>query len=254
MVAGPVRPTPAPLASVSQQQIGFCRSSDGVRLAYAAHGTGPPLIVVSCWLSHLQYDWESPVWRHFLEDLGEFTTLVRYDERGFGLSDWDVADFSLDARLADLESIVESLGIDRFALMGMSGGAPVSMAYAVAHPERVTRLILYGAALPRADPDTPESRADLETWLGMLRMSWARPDPVFRRVFTSIFIPDATEEQMRWFDALQRMSTSTENAIESRKARAAVDIVDEVPRIRVPTVVLQPIGDQTVGFDSGVEL
>jgi pimeloyl-ACP methyl ester carboxylesterase/DNA-binding CsgD family transcriptional regulator len=239
---------------VSQQQIGFCRSSDGVRLAYAVHGTGPPLIVVSCWLSHLQYDWESPVWRHFLEDLGEFTTLVRYDERGFGLSDWDVADFSLGARLADLESIVESLGIDRFALMGMSGGAPVAMEYAVAHPERVTRLILYGAALPRADPDTPESRADLETWLGMLRMGWARPDPVFRRVFTSIFIPDATEEQMRWFDALQRMSTSTENAIESRKARAAVDIVDEVPRIRVPTVVLQPIGDQTVGFDSGVEL
>jgi pimeloyl-ACP methyl ester carboxylesterase/DNA-binding CsgD family transcriptional regulator len=252
MVAGTVREGPAGVTSTGGQEIGFCRSTDGARLAYAVHGAGPPLIVVACWLSHLQYDWESPVWRHFLEDLGEFATVVRYDERGFGLSDWDVSDFSLGARLGDLESVVESLGLDRFALMGMSGGGPVAMAYALAHPDRVTRLILYGANMPRPIPEA--KRPDLETWIGMLRMGWARPDPVFRRVFTTLFIPDASEEQMRWFDHLQRMSTSTENAIASRRARAAVDIVDELPKIHVPSIVLQAVGDQAVPFDAGVEL
>ena len=103
-----------------------------MRLAYAVHGTGPPLVVVSCWLSHLQYDWQSPVWRHFLEDLGRIATVVRYDERGFGLSDWNVDDFSLEARLGDLEAVVEATGLERFALLGMSGGSSVAMAYAIA--------------------------------------------------------------------------------------------------------------------------
>ena len=117
---------------------------DGVRLAYAIHGSGPPLVVASCWLSHLQYDWQSPVWRHFLDQLGALATVIRYDERGFGMSDWTVDDFSLEARLADLEAVVAAAGLERFALLGMSGGSAVAMAYAIAHPERVSRLILYG--------------------------------------------------------------------------------------------------------------
>ncbi len=236
------------------QEIRFCRSRDGIRLAYAVHGSGPPVVVVSCWLSHLQHDWESPVWRHFLDDLGSISTLIRYDERGFGLSDWTVTDFSLDARLADLDAIVESLGIERFALLGMSGGAPVAMAYALAHPDRVTRMVLYGTPSGRPWPSTDEGRAEDEAFRGMIKVGWARPDARFRRVFTSIFIPDATEEQMRWFDALQRMSTSTENALLSRSGRQAVDIHDQLPRIRVPTLVLQARGDDATGFEQGREV
>ena len=138
---------PAVGATGADQQIRFTRGRDGVRLAYAVHGSGPPLIVVSCWLSHLQHDWRSPVWRHFLEDLGAIATLVRYDERGFGMSDWNVGDFSLEARFGDLEALVAALGFNRFALLGVSGGSTVAMAYAARHPERVTRLILYGTGL-----------------------------------------------------------------------------------------------------------
>src|SRR4029079_4673772 len=131
-------------ASSGDQEIRFSRSPDGTRLAYAIHGSGPPLVVASCWLSHLQHDWQSPVWRHFLDDLGAFTMMLRYDERGFGMSDWGVDDFSLEARLSDLETVVDAAGLDRFALMGMSGGSAVPLAYAIAHPDRVSRLILYG--------------------------------------------------------------------------------------------------------------
>ena len=142
-----VRSAPAaPTGSLGpkDQEIKFCRAPDGVRLAYAIHGSGPVLVVASCWLSHLQYDWQSPVWRHFLDQLGSLATVVRYDERGFGLSDWTVDDFSLGARLADLEAIVAAAGLERFAVLGMSGGSAVALSYAIAHPDRVSRLILNG--------------------------------------------------------------------------------------------------------------
>src|SRR2546427_1341477 len=147
--ARPIRSTGTSPAARAQhdapaQEIRFCRTQNRVRLAYAIHGSGPPLVVVSCWLSHLQHDWQSPVWRHFLDQLGEVATVVRYDERGFGMSDWDVDDFSLEARLADLEAIIDAAGLERFAMLGMSGGSAVALAYAIAHPERVTRLILNG--------------------------------------------------------------------------------------------------------------
>lgn len=234
-----------------QQRIRFCLGRDGVRIAYASHGSGPPLIVVSCWLSHLQYDWSSPVWRHFLDDLGAFTTLIRYDERGFGLSDWTVDDFSLDARLSDLEVLVDALGFDRFSMMGMSGGAPVAMAYAARHPERVARLILYGASPIGSRHTTPTERE--LAFRAMIRAGWAQEDPIFRRVFTQIFIPDASDEQMGWFDELQRMSTSTENALASRIARQAVDISDLLPHIVSPTLVLHALDDQSIPFEYGRE-
>lgn len=221
-----------------------------MRIAYAAHGHGPPLLVVSCWLSHLQYDWQSPVWRHFLDELGAFTTLFRYDERGFGLSDWRVDEFSLEARLADLEALVEDIGLDRLSLLGMSGGSPVAMAYAARHPARVDRLILYGASpLGRHTPAPTEREL---AFRALIRAGWAQEDPIFRRVFTNIFIPGATEEQMGWFDELQRMSTSTDNAVESRLARQEVNIVDLLPSIEAPALVLHARGDRTTPFDDAV--
>jgi pimeloyl-ACP methyl ester carboxylesterase/DNA-binding CsgD family transcriptional regulator len=223
------------------QEVRFCRADDGVRLAWARHGSGPPLLIVSCWLSHLQHDWQSPVWRHFLDDLGDVATVYRYDERGFGLSDWEVGDFSLERRLADLEALVEAAGLDRFAVLGMSGGAPVAIAYAHAHPERVSRLVLYGGmaggGLVQDDP------AAEEAFLAMIRAGWARPDPIFRRVFTHAFIPDATEQQMEWMDELQRTSTNTDNAVCSRIARHQVDVRPLLPGIEAPTLVLHAVDD-----------
>lgn len=229
-----------------QQRIRFCRGKDGVRIAYASHGAGPPLLVVSCWLSHLQYDWSSPVWRHFLDDLGSFTTLYRYDERGFGLSDWTVSDFSLEARIADLETLVDDIGLAQVNLLGMSGGAPVAMAYAARHPERVGRLIVYGGYAVGVGPTPGEHEL---AFRAMIRAGWAQEDPTFRHVFTTIFIPDATEEQMRWFDELQRMSTSTENALASRIERQVVDIRDELPRIQAPTLFLHARDDRALTLD-----
>jgi pimeloyl-ACP methyl ester carboxylesterase/DNA-binding CsgD family transcriptional regulator len=205
-------------------------------------------------LSHLQYDWQSPVWRHFLDDLGAMTTMLRYDERGFGMSDWDIDDFSLAARLSDLETVVDAARLDRFILMGMSGGSAPAMAYAIAHPERVSRLILYGTVCGEPVVRSPDEQAVEETFQSMIRVGWAKPDPVFRRVFTTIFIPDATEEQMRWFDDLQRMSTSPENAIASRIGRQAVDLVGDLPRISAPTLILQATGDRANTFDNAVSV
>ncbi len=231
------------------QEIRFCRSADGAGLAYAIHGSGPTLVVVSCWLSHLQYDWQSPVWRHFLDDLGGITRLVRYDERGFGLSDWNVTDFSLEARLADLEAVIDALGAQRFALLGMSGNSPVALAYAARHTERVSRLIVYGGWAGQPPP-TPSSEHEAEeaALQAMVRAGWARPDPLFRRVFTNMFIPGATEAQMGWMDDLQRMSTSTENMLAARHDRITRDVSDLLPDITAPTLVLHSRGDRAIEF------
>jgi pimeloyl-ACP methyl ester carboxylesterase/DNA-binding CsgD family transcriptional regulator len=241
-------------AAPVDQEIRFCRSTDGTRLAWAVHGSGPPLVVASCWLSHLQHDWQSPVWRHFLDDLGAIATVIRYDERGFGLSDWDVDDFSVEARLADLEAVVASAGLDRFALLGMSGGSAVALGYAAAHPDRVSRLVLYGTVCGVPVVRDADAAAEEETYRSMIRVGWAKEDPVFRRVFTTIYIPEATEEQMRWFDDLQRMSTSARNAVLSRIARQQADLVDEIPKIVAPTLILQATGDRATTFDNAVDV
>jgi pimeloyl-ACP methyl ester carboxylesterase/DNA-binding CsgD family transcriptional regulator len=235
------------VAEPQHQRIRFCRGADGVRLAHASHGHGPPLVVVSCWLSHLQRDWQSPVWRHFLDDLGAITTLIRYDERGFGLSDWEITDFSLEARVADLEAIIEAVDVGRVSLLGMSGGATVAIAYAARHPEKVDRLILYGAA-PVWVVDQQHLPEEEVAFRALITAGWAREDPIFRRVFTRMFIPDATQDQMGWFDELQRMSTSTENALASRIARQQIDLSDELPRIAAPTLVLHARDDR-VSFE-----
>jgi pimeloyl-ACP methyl ester carboxylesterase/DNA-binding CsgD family transcriptional regulator len=235
------------------QEIRFCRGRDDVRLAYAKHGSGPPLVVVSCWLGHLQYDWQSPVWRHFLEGLGDIATTYRYDERGFGLSDWAVDDFSLEARAGDLEAVIEAAGLDRFALLGMSGGAPVAVTYAARHPERVTRLILYGGSVAGRMPRNAEEQAESDAYTALIQVGWARPDSRFRRVFTSMFIPDATEEQMRWLDDLQRMATSTENAVASRDARIRADVRPLLPSVTAPTLGLYARGDNMTPFEQAIE-
>jgi pimeloyl-ACP methyl ester carboxylesterase/DNA-binding CsgD family transcriptional regulator len=235
------------------QDLRFCRSADGTRLAYAVHGSGPPLLLASCWLSHLEFDWQSPVWRHFLLDLGRFATVIRYDERGFGMSDWDVEDFGLEARVADLAAVVDAAGLDRFALVGMSQGGPVALTYATQHPHRLSRLVLYGTstgALRRG----PEAGEIEEAFLQMIKVGWARPDSIFRRVFTSLMIPSATEEQACWLDALQARATSTDNAMRSLAARMRVDVSAVLPDLATPALVIHAREDRMVDFAMGREL
>ena len=237
-------------ASGPAQQIRFCESPDGVRIAYAVSGTGPPLLVSTCWLSHLQHDWESPVWRHFLEDIGRFATIIRYDERGYGLSDWDVTDHSLEARIGDLEAVADHAGFDRFALMGMAQGGPPAIAYTHRHPERVTRLLFYGsyAGMISAGPETDE---DIEAFAQMIKVGWGRPQHHFRRVFTSMMIPGATEEQMRWLDELQRVAAAATTASNALRQRSKADCLPLLPLLDVPTLVLHSVGDQMNDFECG---
>jgi pimeloyl-ACP methyl ester carboxylesterase/DNA-binding CsgD family transcriptional regulator len=232
-------PLPPPLA----QSVGFCRSADGVRIAYSRLGQGPPLVVSTCWLSHLEYDLQSPVWQHFVRGIAALSSTVRYDERGFGLSDWDVTDFSFEARLNDLEAVVDAAGLERFALLGMAQGGPVAVAYAHRHPERVSRLALLASYVATVDGDS-ETLLMEETFTKMIEVGWARPEGRFRRVFTDALMPGASPEQMSWVDELMRRSTSTENAVAFRQARLDIDVTDLLPQLDLPTLVMHSRGDQ----------
>ena len=231
-----------------RQEIRFCRAPDGVRIAYAVHGTGPPMVVDSCWLSHLQYDWQSPVWRHYLEEWGRHNTVIRFDERGHGLSDRDVTDHSLEARLGDLEAVVDDAGFERFALQAMAQGGPVAVAYVAKHPGRVSRLVFYGSYSGQQAKDPTEAELN-DTLDRLIKVGWARPDSVFRRVFTSMMIPGATEEQRVWLDELQRVSTNAETARISRRQRLAADSSALLGELDLPTLVLHSRGDRMNDFE-----
>jgi pimeloyl-ACP methyl ester carboxylesterase/DNA-binding CsgD family transcriptional regulator len=236
------------------QQVRFCRAPDGARIAYAVHGNGPPLLISTCWLSHLQFDWESPVWRHFLVDLGKFATVIRFDERGHGLSDWDVTDHSLEARIGDLEAVADAAAFDRFALMAMAQGGPVAISYAARHADRVSRLLFYGSYASAAEGLTAEELELQDTFGQLIKVGWARPDSTFRRVFTSLMIPGASEEQMRWLDDLQRVAASATTAYISRQQRIAADAEKLVPALDFPTLVLHSVGDRMNSFEYGRQL
>jgi pimeloyl-ACP methyl ester carboxylesterase/DNA-binding CsgD family transcriptional regulator len=236
-----------------EQEIRFCRTDDGVMLAYARVGKGPPLIKAANWLSHLEHDWKTPIWRPLLERLAGHNTLIRYDERGCGLSDWEVEDLSFDSWVRDLEAVVEASGIERFPLLGISQGGPVAIAYAARHPERVSRLVLYGTYLRgrrRRDP-SPRDREEAEALLKLVRLGWGRENPAYRQIFASIFLPDATLEQTRAFSELQRLSTSPQNAARIVEGFDHVDVSDLAPALDVPTLVLHVRGDNRIPFEEG---
>lgn len=233
----------------------FCFASDGTGLAYSLAGEGPPLVKTANWLNHLDHDWDSPLWRHWIREFTQFRLLIRYDERGNGLSDWDTPDISFESFVDDLESVVEATGIGEFDLLGMSQGASVSIAYALRHPGRVRRLVLYGGyALgwgKRARRGEIERR---EAMLTLTRSGWGQNNPAFRQMFTTLFLPDATAEEIDWFNELQRLSTSPENAVRLQRAFAEIDVRDMLAKVEVPTLVLHPRDDSVVPFALGREL
>jgi RNA polymerase sigma factor (sigma-70 family) len=233
----------------------FCTSADGVGLAYAIDGEGPPLVKASNWMTHLDYERQSPVWRHWVTELSRGRTLIRYDERGCGLSDRQFAGIpSLDCYVDDLAAVVDAAGLERFALLGMSGGGPTAIEYAARNPQRVTRLVLYGTWARgrelRGDTDAEQARLLGE----LVRVGWGGAVPAFRQVFSSIYIPSAHEEQKRWYDELQQASSSGEVAERLWRSRSRTDVTSTARRVTQPALVLHARHDGAVPYEEGRRL
>jgi pimeloyl-ACP methyl ester carboxylesterase len=258
-VRGPAVAAPAPApgpAAPLDQQIRFATSPDGTRIAYATASNGPPLVKAANWMTHLDYDSESAVWRHWLEGLADGRQLIRYDERGCGLSDWEVDRFDFEAWVDDLELVVDALDLERFPLLGVSQGGAVAIAYAVRHPERVSRLILSGAygrgRLVRAANDDERREAALD--LELARVGWGRDDPTFRQVYATQFIPTASREVWDSFNELQRRTTSPRNAVRFLEVFARIDVSEIAPQVRCPTLILHSRDDHRAPLSSAREL
>jgi len=240
-----------------KQDIRYCRASDGVRLAYAKVGTGPPLLKSAHWLGHLEYDWELPIFRHFLLGLASAFALTRFDARGNGLSDWDVGEVSLDAWVTDMETVADAAGLDKFPLLGFSQGCGVSIAFAARHPERISHLILYGAFATGAHKNPNVSAADRERFAAMktlMKLGWGADEPTFRQLFTSVMMPEATKEQIDAFNELQRLSASAESAVRYIETVSDFDVRPLLGQIKAPTLVMHARDDRRVPIASGREI
>ena len=244
------------MTSPERQKIRYLRTPDGVQLAWAEAGTGPVLVKAANWLTHLEYDWESPVWRHWLHFLADRFRLVRYDERGCGMTDWEVGDLSVARWGADLETVVDLASPDTpVALLGISQGAAACLDFAVRRPDRVSRLVLYGGyARGAARRDDPASGRLYAAIIEIARLGWGTDNPAFRQVFTSRFIPGGTDEQVGWFNELCRKTTSPAIAAELFETRAHVDVDALLPQVRTPTLVLHARHDEVVPFSEGRRL
>ncbi|HEY2926914.1 alpha/beta fold hydrolase [Piscinibacter sp.] len=238
------------------QAIRFCTSQDGLRIAYATMGRGRPLVRTAHFFTHVELDLNSPVWRPWLAELSRDRLLVRYDGRGCGLSDRSAAPLSLDAWLVDLEAVVDAAGLERFALFGCSQGAAVSVAYAARHPQRVSCLVLLGgyARGPMKREPTPAQVNEARVLLDLVQVGWGRDNPAFRQVFTSLFIPEGTPEQVNWFNELERLTTSPEDAARAIAAFGQLDVSEAAMRIACPTLVLHARGDARAPFEEGRRL
>ena len=236
-----------------KQEIHFCSAADGVQLAYSIIGQGPPLVKTGNWITHLEYDLESPIWRHLYRELAKSFTLIRYDARGNGLSDRTADDISFDAFVNDLEAVVQTLPVERFALFGISQGCAVAIAYAVRHPGRVSQLVLYGGyATGRNRRAVSVAEKEEEAaMLTLMRLGWGKENPAFRQLFTSQFIPGATKEQADWHNELQRISVSPDVAVRFVEVTGQIDVTALLPQVSVPTLVMHARDDARVPFDAG---
>jgi pimeloyl-ACP methyl ester carboxylesterase/DNA-binding winged helix-turn-helix (wHTH) protein len=244
-----------PTTAKARQELRYCTTSDGVRLAYASIGAGPPLVKASNWMTHLDFEWGSPIWRHWLSALAVHHRVVRYDERGNGMSQRDVPDVNFDTWVRDLETVVDAAGLDRFPLLGISRGGPIAIAYAVKHPERVTHLVLYGAfAVGLNFVGTPSEREARRALVSLMRLGWGLNNPAFCKMFTYRFIPEATPEHEEWFDQLQRVSTSPENAARLMERDDDIDVRPLLGQVKTPTLVIHCDRDRVVPVEAGRSL
>jgi pimeloyl-ACP methyl ester carboxylesterase/DNA-binding winged helix-turn-helix (wHTH) protein len=243
------------ITPLPRQDIRFSVTDDGVRLAWASIGDGPPLVKASNWLTHLDFEWESPIWQHWWTELSKHHRVIRYDERGNGMSQRDVPDVNFDTWVHDLETVVDAAGLDRFSLLGISRGGAIAITYAVKHPERVSKLVLYGAfpmgLYHYGRPEELEARRAL---ISLTRLGWGLHDTAFCRMFTNRFMPNATPVHENWFDDLQRVSTSAENAARLMDVDSRIDVRGLLRQVQVPTLVLHCDHDKVVSPEHGRQL
>ncbi|HEY6025078.1 MAG TPA: alpha/beta fold hydrolase [Pseudolabrys sp.] len=240
---------------VPPQRVTFCRTSDGVNLAIATSGKGLPVVKTGTWLTNVERDWQSPLWSPFFSRLSSQFQLIRYDPRGCGLSDWNVPEISFESFVSDLETVVDSLGLERFALLGISQGAATSIAYAARHPERVSHLALSGG-FPigwRKGGSVDEINVR-EAIFTLIKQGWGEDNLAFRQVFNQRLWPEAKPEQMQALDAQQRASTSPENAIRILRATGDLDVIGLLSQISAPTLVLHSRGDISNPIELGLML
>jgi pimeloyl-ACP methyl ester carboxylesterase len=238
-----------------EQTVQYCLTPDAVSIAYAVTGTGPPLVKAANWLGHLDLDWDSLTWGRMFHELSEGHSLVRYDERGNGLSDWSVADLSFDAFVADLEVVVDHVGLERFPLIGISQGAAVSIEYAYRHPERVDRLALIGGyAMGWRHYADDAMREEREAVMALVRHGWGENNPAYRQIFSHSFFPAATPEEIDWFNEFQRRTTSAANAVRFLEVFATIDVRHRLASLAVPTLVIHSRDDARVSVKHGKRL
>ena len=236
-----------------RQPVQFCASRDGTKIAFATTGAGYPLVRTGHWLTHIELDMDSPVWGPFLGELGTHFQVTRYDQRGAGLSDWSVTDFGLDRLVEDLEAVVDAAELERFALYSL--GAPISVAYAVRHPERVSHLILHGGFVQgRVLRRTAGEREQGEAWLTLMRHGWGKSGSPFVKALSSIYLPGGTTQQIDWLVQLQQRSTTLENAVLFRATIDQFDFTDLLEKVAVPTLVVHSRDDDVQPLDEGRKL
>ncbi|HVP54985.1 MAG TPA: alpha/beta fold hydrolase [Candidatus Eisenbacteria bacterium] len=238
-------------ADTPEQEIRFFTASDGVRIAYTIGGEGPTLVRTIDWLNHLDFEWRSPILRHWLSQIMRHNTLVRYDQRGSGLSDWNVEDFSFERTVKDFEELVEAAGLDRFAIFGGCQGAAVATAYTARHPERVTKLIFTGAFANGWPAPGDGVMEQFNALLTLIRLGWGRDNPAFRQLWSTLFHPDADSVQMDWMNELQRISTSPENAVRMMLEFPKIKVLDLLPSLTCPTLVIHSRDDAAVPVQEG---
>jgi class 3 adenylate cyclase/pimeloyl-ACP methyl ester carboxylesterase len=243
-------------AASDQQEIHFCQARDGVQLAYALMGQGPPLVKTGHWMTHIESDFDSMIWGPYYRELSRDHTFIRYDARGNGLSDREVPEVCFEDFVNDLETVVDAAGLDRFVLHGMSQGCAVSVAYAVRHPERVSHLVLLGGYVAgwKKRARTKAEKEAGDAMVTLIRVGWGQDNPAFRQMFTSQFIPGATKEQADWFNEFQRISSSPEDAARNAIANGEVDVTSLLPQVRTPTLVMHARHDARVPFESARRL
>jgi pimeloyl-ACP methyl ester carboxylesterase/DNA-binding CsgD family transcriptional regulator len=241
--------TPASL----RQHVRYVTAPDGTRIAWAESGAGPVVVKAANWLTHLEYEWESPVWKHWIQFFSEHSRFVRYDERGCGMSEWQASGLSLDQWTADLESVIDAARpAGPITLLGISQGAATCIQYAIRHPDRVARMVLYGGyARGWLMRGTSAARVAYQAMVDLARVAWGKDNPAFRQVFTSRFIPGGSPEQLRWFNDLCLKTTSGEIVAALFEARATVDVSASLADVRTPTLVLHARGDEVIPIEEG---
>jgi pimeloyl-ACP methyl ester carboxylesterase/DNA-binding CsgD family transcriptional regulator len=235
------------------QQIRFCKSHDGARIAYATCGSGPPLVWIGHFARHLEFDWDNPVWRPWLSILSRHHTLIRYDMRGCGLSDRDVADITSDRLAEDFEAVVASAGVERFVFMGTAGNVAPGVSHAVRHPHSISRLVLYGCHTrgPLVRPRTPAEVEEMEIRLKAFELGWPNHNVAFGQFFAASHAPNASPEHFRSLGELLRQTTTPDNAIRIIRSYSPLDLRNQLQRIRCPTLVLHAREDPVIPFEEG---